>query len=193
MMNMWKRNYHPFNRRDLKRMVHIESLFIVCCILIAYHIVVGIISIIVLLIVKYAILKDTTSQDTQTSQTKSDKGRKWLVLADEEVCCKAFDGDGYIYINSLNHELGSSDVVYVYAERLEQVLFKAKVLKEHDKSQVSICKLKLIDKYRGHALSDSILRHKGFKGVNSIKLPICEPVELLDYIEEKFVNQIYTE
>lgn len=189
---MWKRNYHPYNRRDLKRMVNLESLFLVCILLILYHLVIGVISIIVVIIIRHLVLKNTSRQEDKRLGTKCNNGRKWLILAEEDVCHKAFEGDGYIYITSPNDKLNASDVLYVYIEDCRQVLYKAKVLDEHNENQDSRLKLKLIDKYRGYALSDSNLKHKGFKGAGSIKLPTGEPVELLDYIEDKFLNQIYT-
>lgn len=190
---MGKRKDYPWNQHHLRLGGNLIAAFMVFCLVMGYYLVVGvIIPLITFIIVKY-INQNTSSQTkkiiTHSYETDNTRSKKWLIVADERVCIKAFEGNGELYINCPDGTLNKWDCVYLYIESAEKIGFKSKVLEK----QGSKYKVKLLDEYRGWALSKSCLVLKGFKGADSIKYPTSEPITLLEYIEEQFLSQIYTD
>ena len=133
------------------------------------------------------------------------KNRRWLILANDAECDydRAFSEHGYVYINAKNRRINVGDTIYLYMTNEKRVRYDTMVVavnvKRQDNNYWNIsppkgatCKLEMIGEYKGKALSLSKLKKNGFNGERTIKLPICNNMMLLDYIEDEFDNMYYS-
>lgn len=129
------------------------------------------------------------------------ENRNWLVLADDEMCDyeRAFDEHGYVYLNTKNRKFQKYDTVYLYMAtkkkvRYETLVVEVDVPRGDEKYWITTpskgltCKLQRVAEYKGRELTKSKLKIYGFKGENSIRLPICNNRELMEYIEDTFLE-----
>ena len=129
------------------------------------------------------------------------ENRNWLVLANDEICDyeRAFNEHGYVYLNTKNRKFQLYDTVYLYMAtkrkvRYETLVVEVDVPRGDEKywntpaSKEPTCKLERVAEYKGRELTKSKLKTYGFKGEHSIKLPICNNRELIEYIEDTFLD-----
>lgn len=129
------------------------------------------------------------------------ESRTWLVLVDDEKCdyVRAFDQHGYVYLNTQNRKLQVDDTVFLYVATKRKIRYETLVVgvgvpRGDEKYWVVsppnglTCKLQKVAEYKGRELTKSKLKAYGFKGESSIRLPICNNIELMDYIEETFLD-----
>lgn len=148
-------------------------------------------------------IKESTSSKKEDTKS-SVENRKWLVFVNDAECDyeRAFAEHGYVYINSKNRHINEGDTVYLYVASKKRVQYDTMVVaidvKRQDNDYWNVpppkgvtCKLEMIGEYKGKALSLSKLKKNGFNGEKTIKLPICNNTELLDYIEDEFDNMYY--
>lgn len=127
------------------------------------------------------------------------ENRRWLVFANNNNCRhdKAFAEQGFVSWNPQNRKFRVGDTVYLYMSKDCGVRFKTRVVEvnvqREDLRYWTVkptdgltCKLELVAEYEGNALSATEMMKHGFKGGGSIELPLCNNVQLLDYIEEQF-------
>ena len=136
--------------------------------------------------------------DTSCNRRES---RSWLVLVDDERCdyVSSFDQHGYVYLNTHNRKLQVGDTVFLYVATKRKIRYETSVVgvgvPRGDERYWVVpppkgltCKLQKVAEYKGRELTKSKLKAYGFKGENSIRLPICNNIELMDYIEETFLD-----
>ena len=143
----------------------------------------------------------TYGANEQNVAPKVRKNRRWLVLADDNIFDyeKSFDEHGYIYLNTKNRRFERYDTVYLYMATNKRVKYETLVMDvdvpRQDKEYWKVsppegltCKLQRTAEYNGRELCSSKLKEYGFNGEQSIKLPISNNTELLDYLEDFFVE-----
>lgn len=194
------RKDYPWHPSDIKRVNSLLGTLFKFIVLGTLYLVWGIFA-----LIKLIGSKITTSVPDKKNNTLSlSENRRWLVLINDADCNyeRAFAEHGYVYVNSKNRHINVGDTVYLYNAREKRVKYDTTVVdigvKRQDNDYWNVpppkgatCKLEMMGEYKGKALSLSKLKKNGFNGEKTIKLPICNNMELLDYIEDEFDNMYY--
>lgn len=124
--------------------------------------------------------------------------RRWLILIGtaDYNCDAAFANNSCIHINFKNRCANIGDTVYLYIAEEKRVKYETNIIaieKDRENPKNIICKVEIMGEYKGRALALSKLKQNGLKSERAIILPMCNNVELLDYIEEQSFNPISIE
>ena len=193
------RKDYPWHPSDAKR---VESFLVMLFKLLLMVIQGGILGIVALS--KFIGLIKTSTLSKKEEANPPIENRKWLAYVNDTEYDyeRAFIEHGYAYINPKNRRINVGDTVYLYIASEKRVKYDTMVIeidvKRRDNNYWRVvppkgaaCKLEKIGEYKGKALSLSKLKKNGFNGEKTIKLPICNNAELLDYIEDKFEDMYY--
>lgn len=127
------------------------------------------------------------------------KNKTRLAFANKKKCrhADALYEQGFISWTMHRNRFSIGDIVYLFMSDERRVRFKTQVVEmdcdrgdsrywvvpaPHDKTY----KLQLIDEYDGDELGEDKLMKYGFKGGRSLEKPICNKIELLNYIQSVF-------
>ena len=130
--------------------------------------------------------------------------RNWLVFANRNMCDHAtsLQKDGFVYWKKGRTKISIGDIVYLYMSDKRYIRFKTRVVDtECERGDCKYwdvnCppdltfKLQLVAEYNGDKLNDDVLHKHGFKGGRSIQRPMCNKLQLFDYIESVFANNCF--
>ena len=124
--------------------------------------------------------------------------RRWLILIDDADynCDTAIAENSCIYINFKNRRANIGDTVYLYIAGVKRVKYESSIVAidiDRENPKNVICKAEIMGEYKGRALTLSKLKQNGLKSERAIILPMCNNMDLLDYIEEQSFNPICIE
>ncbi len=130
--------------------------------------------------------------------------KRWLAFANKKRCNHAHALRELGFINwTMNHvNFNIGDIVYLFLSDERCVRFKTIVVDKDCRREDSMYwiepapndstyKLALVSEYRGSELSEDELKKHGFKGGQSIEKPMQQNIQLIDYIDNIFLNQKY--
>lgn len=126
------------------------------------------------------------------------KSRNWLAFANEKRCnhYACLKEKGFISWRKDRNNFQIGDIVYLFSSKERKIIFKTVVVGEeprtdnqywYEKAPNDLTwRLEVVKEYTGELLDENNLILHGFKGGRSLQHPICNNLELFDYIKSQF-------